>query len=494
MILREENIRLIFGLKVKMLRQEKKMSLAELAKQTDISMSYLNEIEKGKKYPKGHKIHALAEALGTNYDWLVSLKMSKKLDPLSNLLQSNILHDLPLEVFGLSPSSVVELMSDAPIKLNAFINTLAEIARSYDLTLEGFYGSVLRTYQEMHENYFEEIEQKATQFRRQFLKNQKPTSAKLFDYLQKEWGYELDENSLDRFEDLHNFRAVLKTDDNRNLLIINPKLSETQKAFIYGREIGFQLMNLTERSYTYSWTSINSFDQLLNNFKAAYFAGALMIAEQDLIQDLEEFFNQKYWDGNQFLKIMERHGASPEMFLHRITSIAPKYFGLNRLFFLRLEHKPNENEYTLTKELHLSGLHSPHGTVIGEHYCRRWISVKILNEIEHSKEKNNSLCRAQISKYITSGKEYFCISLAKHLFPTPASDVSLTLGFEINQEFKERCHFWNDPKVVVEMVNDTCERCPATDCQARAASPSILERQQKDKKIKTALKNLLKQV
>lgn len=69
----EENIRLILGLKVRQLRTQKQLHLAEVAKQADLSVSYLNEIEKGKKYPKANKIASLAKVLGVTYDSLVSL-------------------------------------------------------------------------------------------------------------------------------------------------------------------------------------------------------------------------------------------------------------------------------------------------------------------------------------------------------------------------------------------------------------------------------------
>ncbi|MCD8540807.1 MAG: helix-turn-helix domain-containing protein, partial [Leadbetterella sp.] len=53
-------IRLIFGLKLKQFRLEKGWSLQELSDRSDISPSYLNEIEKGKKYPKTDKIFDLS--------------------------------------------------------------------------------------------------------------------------------------------------------------------------------------------------------------------------------------------------------------------------------------------------------------------------------------------------------------------------------------------------------------------------------------------------
>ena len=73
------HIKIIFGLKVKQLRQERNLSFAELALGTGMSISYLNEIEKGKKYPKEDKIELLARALGTTAPELVSPRLTKQL-------------------------------------------------------------------------------------------------------------------------------------------------------------------------------------------------------------------------------------------------------------------------------------------------------------------------------------------------------------------------------------------------------------------------------
>ena len=72
----EEYIKLIFGLKLKQIRGRKNLSLFGLSKLTGLSKSYLNEIEKGKKYPKTDKIALLAEKLEIPYDNLVSLGIS----------------------------------------------------------------------------------------------------------------------------------------------------------------------------------------------------------------------------------------------------------------------------------------------------------------------------------------------------------------------------------------------------------------------------------
>jgi len=47
----EDDIKLIFGLKLKQIRTEKKLSLFGLSKLSGLSKSYLNEIENRKKIP-----------------------------------------------------------------------------------------------------------------------------------------------------------------------------------------------------------------------------------------------------------------------------------------------------------------------------------------------------------------------------------------------------------------------------------------------------------
>ena len=136
MKLSENNIRLIFGLKLKQLRLDKNLSLAELAKRTSLSSSYLNEIENGKKYPKSEKIAVLADALDVSYDKLVSLKLTKNLSPVSELLESNILEQLPLDHYGIDINKLLHQISLAPLQLSALVSTLIELAKGLEMCPE----------------------------------------------------------------------------------------------------------------------------------------------------------------------------------------------------------------------------------------------------------------------------------------------------------------------------------------------------------------------
>ena len=126
----DQNTKIIFGLKVKQLRKQYNLSFQELKDLSGLSVSYLNEIEKGKKYPRQNKIDALAEALRTTSEELVSRQLSKNLMPLADLLDSNFLQEIPLDLFGIEAAKVVEIIANAPTK--AFLKSLARPSANKD--------------------------------------------------------------------------------------------------------------------------------------------------------------------------------------------------------------------------------------------------------------------------------------------------------------------------------------------------------------------------
>ena len=147
--------RILFGLKVKQLRQALGYSFLELSNQTGLSVSYLNEIEKGKKFPKADKLQSLASALGQSPERLVTFNTEDGLDTIIELLDSNFLNELPLDLFGIDLSKVVEIIAQAPTRVGALISTLLELSRNYAVRQENFYFAALRSFLEMHQNYFD---------------------------------------------------------------------------------------------------------------------------------------------------------------------------------------------------------------------------------------------------------------------------------------------------------------------------------------------------
>lgn len=487
----ESDLRLIMGLKLRQLRDEKGMSLAELAQATGISISYLNEIEKGKKLPKPDKISVLANTLEVSFDWLVSLKMNKKLAPVAEILQSKMMKEVLLDVFGIDKSQLLDLLAKVPLKLNAFLNTIIEISRNYGMRVENFYFSALRSYQEMHENYFEEIEEAVDDFTK--INNLNTSQAikweSLRDILEGSYNCKVEEDGLSHQPELKDLRSVYLPGKNPRLLL-NVNLNRTQKAFILAREIGFQFLNLTERPYTTSWVEFDSFEQVLNNFKVSYFASALMLNRDVLIKRVSVLFNNTSFNHQDWIRLLEEFKVSPEILTHRITNLLPRYFGIQELFFLRFSQRNGTDDFELTKEMHLAGLHNPHANMMHEHYCRRWISINILKNLSTQLRKglySNPLCYAQRSRYFGNEKEYLILSFAKPALEGTGVNHSISIGLLLTSQLKKKVQFWNDPAIPIRMVGETCQRCPATDCAERVAEPVVLMKEQRLTSLKTAL-------
>ena len=484
----EEYIKLIFGLKLKQIRTDKNLSLFGLSKLTGLSKSYLNEIEKGKKYPKTDKIVLLAEALDVPYDQMVSLKLDKNLAPIGEILQSKILKEIPLNLFGIQESDLIDIIAEAPAKVNAFISTIIEIAQNYNFSKESFYLASLRSFQEANNNYFDELEQKALSFARAYqIDITKPVSSKeLEEILIEEYGYTINEKELNEHDELHNLRSVFvpKT----KTLLLAKEMDDAQKAFIFGKEIGYNYLNYKERLYTFSWIKFENFEQVLNNFYASYFAGALLLNKQQLTDDLTELFGKSFFDRALFLELLHKYNASPETFFQRLTNILPNEFGLSNLFFLRFTHKKESSKFHLTKELHLSHQHAPHANETNEHYCRRWVSLKVLQEI--TQKDNDHVFDLQISHYPSDEQSYAVISSATKDPFKENYYRSISIGILIDRQSKRKINFLADPKIQVNNVSVTCESCHIKDCKERVAEPINIEKQQRNKTIEKVVLEL----
>jgi len=64
------------------------------------------------------------------------------------------------------------------------------------------------------------------------------------------------------------------------------------------------------------------------------------------------------------------------------------------------------------------------------------------------------------------------MSVTRPAHPTPDTNVSVTLGFSINDRLRSKIAFLDD--VPIREVSQTCERCHLTDCTERTAPPDVL--------------------
>ena len=491
-----ENLRLILGLKLKNLRAEQGLSLKDVASEAGLSISYLSEIEKGKKYPKPDKLLDLAAALSVPFDELVSLKVGQELDPLKKVLSSPFVREFPFELFGLETGDLLGLMRDEPGKASALVQTFLEIGRTYDVQIEHFLFAALRSYQQMHANYFGELEEAARLFRKEAgWDAAEPDEKALRTLLETRYGYTVDLDTLPVHPNLGGLRSVFAAGSHPRLYV-NGRLLPAQRAFVYGREVGFRELGLQPRPRTSSWIKARTFDEVLNNFKASYFAGALLMDQDHLRPDLTAFFAQERWSEKALLEALVRYHATPEMLFYRLTELVPRLFGLDEIFFMRFHNEAGTERFRLTKVFNMSRVPVPHGMGLHEHYCRRWPAMQLLHELagrQQRGEANGPIVRVQRSHFLNDDADFFVISIARPLSLAAGTNSCVSLGFLINDAFRRTVRFWDDPGIPRINVNLTCERCPLPPeaCAERVAPPTLYRAQQQQACQEAALADLL---
>jgi hypothetical protein len=488
------NDKILFGLKVKQLRVKKNLSFSELSGKTGISVSYLNEIEKGKKYPKSGKIQALANALDSQEAYLTSDDYDEGIAPIAELLQSNFLNELPLDLFGIELNKVVEIIASAPARVGAFITTLLDISRNYALREENFYFGALRSYLELHNNYFPGLEEKALEFSKTYdLPTDRPFPESILKNLvEKKLGYTVLENGLEAYPELSTLRGVFLP--KKKHLLLSPYLTPIQRSFQYGKEFAFNYLQMEQRAYTSSLLKTNNFEEVLNHSRAIYFSVVLHMPLQMIVADVQQFFQRAQWNGIAFLEIMQKYDATPEMFYHRLTNILPEKFGIKKMFFLRFVHDLKKDHFEIDRELHLNHRHQPHGNGLDEHYCRRWVSLSLLEDLKAAQQNERQpveLVGAQLSSYMATGDQYLVLTIARSAHPSPNRNVSVSIGMLLNKNLQQKIKFLDDPAIDRRMVHTTCERCFISDCQERAAPPIVVNRRKKLSKIEEKLNELL---
>src|SRR5690606_35313170 len=253
-------IHIIFGLKLRQARLSKGLSVTELAERSQLSPSYITEIEKGRKYPKADKILRLAEALGYDYDELVSLRLEPPLSFLETPLSSQLLQDFPLELFGVDPSTIIEVLTRSPAEMSALVKALQDIARGYAIREEHFYLAALRSYQEYHQNYFPGLEEAAQRYAAEEGVGQRAPIAEdaLRRVLQDRFGYRIEPIPVEEHPSLAAYRAIYLP-GSRPRLLLNAHLLGSQRKFVLAREIGYRVLGLEERALTNSPDRVDSF-------------------------------------------------------------------------------------------------------------------------------------------------------------------------------------------------------------------------------------------
>ena len=138
----------------------------------------------------------------------------------------------------------------------------------------------------------------------------------------------------------------------------------------------------------------------------------------------------------------------------------------------------------------------PAGTGVDEHYCRRWLAMRILDQLRaraaNGGASDEPIVDAQLSRFVESDARYLCIAMARRLTLNPSATSSVSLGFRCDEDFERIVRFTKDTRITRLDIDGTCERCPLSpeECHERAAPPLLLERQRTRDEIESELASL----
>lgn len=485
-----DNLRFLLGLKLKTLRHRRALTLGDVAERTGIAVSYLSEIEKGRKYPKPDKILALAGALGASFDELVSTRLGADLVPLTELLDSVLARDFPLELFGLSVENLFGIVTDHPRRAAALVRTIFDLGRMYDVGHEDFLLAALRSWQQLHRNHFPHCEAAAATLRTElgWQGRSAPIGAEeLASVLSERWGYTIDELELERDPAMAGFRSVY-VDGKPPRLFVNGRLMAGQRAFVLAREVGYRILEIEERATTSSWIAAESFDQVLNNFSASYVASALLLPRERMLGELGEWLARPRCEPQALVELLESWDATPETAFHRFTEVMPEGLGLGELAFLRLSQPSGATRVKATKMLNLSSLPLERGFALGEMRCRRGAAFGLFDE-DLATHVGIRVRRVEV---IGSPLDWIELAMARSLaLASGSSAVTLLIG--LDEQARSVIGFADDPSLPRVQIGLTCERCPLDplECSERVAAPTVIAAQRRREEKAAAVQRFL---
>lgn len=189
-------------------------------------------------------------------------------------------------------------------------------------------------------------------------------------------------------------------------------------------------------------------------------------------------------------RIIKSYNCSQETFYHRLTNILTEHFNIKNLFFLRFNSLVKTDEFKLTKELHLTQQQAPHENRNNEHYCRRWISLQTIKDLDASK-KDRPTFGIQISSYENEKSEYLVLSSASRDPFKKDVNRSISIGMLLSPHLKRKFKFLKEDTFSKKIVGVTCETCSVQNCKERAAKPFKLERAQRYEHIENTVTNII---
>tara|TARA_Y100000590_G_scaffold53588_2_gene55999 strand:- start:2000 stop:3445 length:1446 start_codon:yes stop_codon:yes gene_type:complete len=452
------------GVKIRKERRSKGLSQTELSKNLEISASYLNLIESGRRTITVPLLIKIGNELGLSLKDLTIESNKRMLSDVMDVLSNELFEDLDItnhdttEFIGSNPNiakalltlndSYKSLRDDMQDRLETIdVESSIKERKASRLPVE-----IVSDFLQENKNYFDILERKAEELRKVIGLTFGPgigsTEIKFNNYLREV--HNIDVKIIPSETDQKIFKRF---DKKKNILFISEMLTYTGRNFHLAYQIAFQEgQNIIDEIISSNKIFSEEVISLMKISLLNYFSAALLMPYDDFLQSAKKY---KY----DIEILMHHYAVSFEQVTHRLTNLQrPGNEGVP-FHFLKTDIAGN-----VSKRFSLSGIHIPrHGGS-----CPRWnVYIAFLNP---------GKIHPQISR-MPDGKVYFCIARAfekgieKH--GMPKSFVSIGLGCDIKfakeLTYSEGMDLKN--KNLETPIGVSCRICPRVDCQQRAFPP-----------------------
>ncbi len=446
------------GPKIKAFRRQLGLQANKFAEQINISPSYLNLIEAGKRKIDGDLLIKISKELRVELSDLTSKSDINLENDISELLDDQLFEDLDIlgpevkDLVNTNPKiarALIKLGDNFKQKDHEIVNKVENISgKIIDSRKTSFPGEVISDFLQENKNYFPRLEEFANSIFNKVQKNNRTRYIALCDFLKKEYSIIVKDIIP---EEKKPFSKIFDK-QKKELLLSDYNSLETKKlhaAAQIAQEGAIDIIN----DYLSKFSFPSKESQRLTQVALLNYCGAAILMPYKLFHS--ECKKLKY----DLQLLQNTFATSFEQVAHRVTCLQdPKLPGIP-FHMLRTDIAGN-----ISKRFSLSGIEIPrYGGA-----CPRW-NV-------YSAFTRPGVIQAAVSK-MTNGEKYVCIARTVEKgvgrYGQSKSILSIGLGCEAKyaKEFVYTENLDISDKKTEIPIGVSCRTCDRLDCSQRAFPP-----------------------
>jgi len=446
------------GPKIKAFRRQLGIQANKLAAQLNISPSYLNLIEGGKRKIDGDLLLKVCQELKIELSDLTSKSDLNLANNISELLDDQLFEDLDIlgpevqDLVNTNPKiarALIKLGDNYKKKDHDMINKVESLSgKIIDSRKASFPGEVISDFLQQNKNYFPKLEEFANTIFNKVQKNNRTRYIALCDFLKTEYSITVKDVIPEEGKPF----SKIYNKDKKELLLSDFNSLETKKLYA-AAQIAQEGASKEINEYLETFKFPSEESKNLAIVALLNYCGAAILMPYKLFHT--ECKKLKY----DLELLQNTFATSFEQVAHRVTCLQdPKLSGIP-FHMLRVDMAGN-----ISKRFSMSGIEIPrYGGA-----CPRW-NV-------YSAFSRPNVIQVAVSK-MTNGEKYICIArtVEKGIgkFGKPKGMLSIGLGCESKyvKDFIYTEHVDVNDKKIETPIGVSCRTCDRLDCAQRAFPP-----------------------